>query len=621
MLGEAILAIVVIASLEEARDDLVRCLRARETAGDAFKSRFVVDDWELREGYDPRSNEPRPGVVSTGTFVFMHAEGQYRIESISESDGMPQLIWRWDGRTWSVFRANENAMTIASKPRLPMELDCVFHFNGSCGPSLVGRLPLSAVAEAPIQEAPEVREDAEIWKFELGSGKTEVTLAVRPENRADVLWLRMEARAERGGPVQAWWEYRVMEWGSYDGLALPSIIERTSSISTPEYPHRAESGEVVSRIIYRRLDVSQPSSAELGELESLTCVEGRSVSDSRTNAVYRCGDTSIKLGGYRFDAGAPLDPKVILHLERYALAPLRSIEGTAKGTALAAVGTQVLRKRFQIGAGLVGITICGMIMLVWHSRPQARQKASVWAAASVVAVLATWWWQTRGADPSVEAAQSVANVDDRVLSGRSDFDFGRIPFVRPKTEVSHTFSLTNDTGKRLSVVKSSASCGCTRPSVSKDVIEPGECLDVVVALSFVEPSQRRESAWLVFDDGSIHRLQIAGAAVASSRSWAAQQAVPLDSTGQEDVLLSLSDQTGTVVPAEPSVHLPENVSASFGGWNEIYGADRTIGRPARWHGTLTLKSYQNIPFRSKAKITFSDTSEAIIDLTGWPWDG
>jgi hypothetical protein len=228
-------------------------------------------------------------------------------------------------------------------------------------------------------------------------------------------------------------------------------------------------------------------------------------------------------------------------------------------------------------------------------------------------------WQNRSVGSEVARDDTVADANDRVLSGQSDFDFGRIPFVRPTPEVSHTFRLENQTDKPLKLVKTSSSCGCTNPRVAKDLIVPGETVDVEVELSFAEPSKRNESAWLIFESGMTHRLQISGAAVTTSRFWVAQQAVPLDATRHEELTLVVLDQIGKLTPANPTIEVPSNVAAHFGGWNLVHDSDTLEGRPSRWHGKLTLMSDGSIPFRSKAKVTAMDTIAA-VDLTGWPWD-
>lgn len=60
-----------------------------------------------------------------------------------------------------------------------------------------------------------------------------------------------------------------------------------------------------------------------------------------------------------------------------------------------------------------------------------------------------------------------------------EFNFGK---VAEGTEVRHVFKLTNKGQKALKIFKTDVKCGCTVPKLSKDLIAPGETVDLEIVM-------------------------------------------------------------------------------------------------------------------------------------------
>lgn len=249
-----------------------------------------------------------------------------------------------------------------------------------------------------------------------------------------------------------------------------------------------------------------------------------------------------------------------------------------------------------------------------------RSKRIVFVALMIVGVLAAIWLGRGVADSGGKTPA--------ILAGVAEHDFGDVLYDGTKLKLKHKFVLKNERERTIRILDIASSCGCTIADISSRVVPPGAEVEVTVALTMDSPTRRRESVWLAIEGAKEPMtLTVSGAARRRHRVYAMQAAIPLSAESDERVLIVATHYESDLTPADPDVGAPNGVSASFEGWQLLYPHDQGMGRPARWHGIISLRRLDaDLPLSLKLSISVAPAddesgivSEIEIDLGGRPW--
>jgi len=109
------------------------------------------------------------------------------------------------------------------------------------------------------------------------------------------------------------------------------------------------------------------------------------------------------------------------------------------------------------------------------------------------------------------SAQSAASVAAPVIETlrlkETSYDFGKIQQNRP---VTHNFELINTGKEPLKIDNIQASCGCTTPEWSRDLIQPGAATTVKVGYNAVAEGPFNKSIAIQYNGSQSATLVISG---------------------------------------------------------------------------------------------------------------
>ena len=85
-----------------------------------------------------------------------------------------------------------------------------------------------------------------------------------------------------------------------------------------------------------------------------------------------------------------------------------------------------------------------------------------------------------------------------LLSGEHDHDFGIVEVAGSgqAVSVSHTFVLSNRTGKPVTIQDIKTSCSCSVASLSTETVEPGGTIEIKAQLSMNQDGRKRAKVFL-----------------------------------------------------------------------------------------------------------------------------
>jgi hypothetical protein len=209
----------------------------------------------------------------------------------------------------------------------------------------------------------------------------------------------------------------------------------------------------------------------------------------------------------------------------------------------------------------------------------------------------------------------------RCIEGATQHDFGTLVFNEQLITLHHSFVLTNVSGKVLQLESVSTSCGRTSAFASRSQVPPNGTVEIDTEMRLDKPGRLVARVWLQFRDVGAQTLEITAMAARTHDTFATRRSIALRKDVPSELLLVATNLDTDNAPPDPKVEAPAPVSAVFGGWMLVHPQDAASGRPARWHGYLTIASTTDeLPSRSKLHLRFSESNAAAVDLTGWPWD-
>jgi hypothetical protein len=209
------------------------------------------------------------------------------------------------------------------------------------------------------------------------------------------------------------------------------------------------------------------------------------------------------------------------------------------------------------------------------------------------------------------------SAGEPVLTGSTQFDFGQLDFDGSILKVTHVFSLTNTSDRTVRVEKVVSSCGCAVADVKPRRVLPGQDVAVTAHLTFQTPGYRQALISLVLDGRSPLTLTMSGTARRLHTLYAAQRSLRLDPLAETQITLIATSLGSEVPPSAPCISAQGGVRCAFLGWELVHGLRRDIGRPARWHGAISvIGGAQNPPRGSKLIVEGPGGAVFKVDLTG-----
>jgi hypothetical protein len=96
---------------------------------------------------------------------------------------------------------------------------------------------------------------------------------------------------------------------------------------------------------------------------------------------------------------------------------------------------------------------------------------------------------------------------DAITLQETQFDFGKIPQGKP---VTHVFTFTNTGKTPLALDNVQASCGCTTPEWSKDVVAPGDASKITVGYNAANEGPFTKTITVTYNGSQNKQLIIKG---------------------------------------------------------------------------------------------------------------
>jgi hypothetical protein len=193
-----------------------------------------------------------------------------------------------------------------------------------------------------------------------------------------------------------------------------------------------------------------------------------------------------------------------------------------------------------------------------------------------------------------------------VLVGKKSHDFGLIEVTLPRTVVDHTFTLTNNSGRDLTLVDVVPDCGCTTTEAYQELIANGETLILPVQLKLKQSQVRRSVIRLVFEDGTVEVLTLRAVGRLKDPLRVSPLPIVVKKDGETSLALLGIEQFDEHTPSIPTFALPAGVELQSQKWKlkSKYKAHEQI--PANWSMQLALTTERELVEGDEIIITVND---------------
>jgi hypothetical protein len=180
-------------------------------------------------------------------------------------------------------------------------------------------------------------------------------------------------------------------------------------------------------------------------------------------------------------------------------------------------------------------------------------------------------------------------------------DFGLVSFEEPPHRLQHIFELTNEGSAPIQIVKSKSTCGCTQATVSGEIVQPGEVLDVPVSLRLDRSGDKEGVVTIFFDTGGSIDLTVRARGLPRRTLRLTPDIVRLrPPLGIGTTRLRMESAE---TPPMPSVTVPDLLTASVAPWKQVGFAEEESGIHPSWMSTVTVKAEGEWPLAGQ-KIQF-----------------
>ncbi len=114
---------------------------------------------------------------------------------------------------------------------------------------------------------------------------------------------------------------------------------------------------------------------------------------------------------------------------------------------------------------------------------------------------------TKIASPNAEKVTQPAIAEESLTLKETEFDFGKIPQGKP---VTHVFEFTNTGKTPFALDKVQASCGCTTPEWSKEVVAPGKTAKITVGYNAANEGAFAKPVTITYNGNLVKEIIIKG---------------------------------------------------------------------------------------------------------------
>lgn len=179
------------------------------------------------------------------------------------------------------------------------------------------------------------------------------------------------------------------------------------------------------------------------------------------------------------------------------------------------------------------------------------------------------------------------------LRGRSLHDFGEVDIAAGPVTLSHTFSLTNQTNRTISVRELTPSCGCLDVEVDSDEITPGARMRVTVMIRVYSPGVHRERIAMILGDESVHMLELHAVGRRGISIHALPNRIRLSGRESTEFALLASNDRSDQPPQMLDVDAPEEIVVELGSWTVIDPGRLEAALPKRWSMPVTVRASES----------------------------
>ena len=208
-------------------------------------------------------------------------------------------------------------------------------------------------------------------------------------------------------------------------------------------------------------------------------------------------------------------------------------------------------------------------------------------------------------------------------------DFGEVllPY-HGGVELSHVFELTNETGDVMNIDKVVASCGCTSPTLSSDVLAPGETARISATVNATKPGAQRAYIHVAIAGSDVLTYSLAWNGRKINTFQAMQSSVSLHRATEVEIgLVVTSMDDSDSEPPLPRIETPQGreITIIVKPWRRIHASRLQQGIPTRWYTEVILRENESSRPGGRtstdyALISCGESDIMYVKLDGRPWN-
>jgi hypothetical protein len=193
-----------------------------------------------------------------------------------------------------------------------------------------------------------------------------------------------------------------------------------------------------------------------------------------------------------------------------------------------------------------------------------------------------------------------------IFAGERSHDFGFIEVTPPDTILTHTFTLTNQSGRDLLLVDVVSDCGCTTTGAYQEWIPQGEDLVLPVQLKLRQSQLRRSTVRLVFDDGTVEILTLSAHGQIKEPLRISSYPIVVKKNGVVSLATIGMEQFNNTEPPVPTFTCPNEVTLHTQQWKQTGKYDARQKIPAQWSMQLSFTTGQELGVGNELVVSVGD---------------
>ncbi len=180
-----------------------------------------------------------------------------------------------------------------------------------------------------------------------------------------------------------------------------------------------------------------------------------------------------------------------------------------------------------------------------------------------------------------------------VLVGEHEHDFGFVTIDGEIATAAHTFRLRNRLREPVKIEQVHTTCGCMTPDLDRDVIGPGEEIELKTLLELRRVGPRHAGVIVQLEGHPQVELSVRAIGRPSQRLRSVRNDIPLAPDEPMQVVFfgsAWADEWDDMTRApRPSVDVPPGIRAEVSQWRLRNAGARDGRTPADWQGMIELE--------------------------------